>query len=147
MKQFLKGLRVLAYPACILIGLAAMPVYGVVSGLVWGKTLQSLPSSDKAHTATLLKKYNLADINFIVKVDGQRVFVSSDLMSFPDRWYRETLLWDESGKVVVLELMGKRVFAYDVQAKRRLEKGELSHYKLFPMPSDHNYAPIKDLDE
>ena len=147
MKHFLTTLRVLAYPACILIGLGAMPVYGVVSGILWGETVQSLPSQDESHTATLLKKYNLADINFIVKVDGKRVYVSSDLMSFPDHWYRETLLWDESGKVVVLELMGKRVFAYDVEAKRRLEKGDLSHYKLFPMPSDQNYAPIKDLDE
>jgi len=147
MKTFLRVLRIIAYPACILIGLAAMPVYSAISGVVWGETVQSLPSKSETHKAVLLKKYNLADINFIVKVDGRRVYLSPDLMPFPDRMYRETLLWDDKSRVVVLELMGKRVFAYDVEAKRQLQKGDLAHLKLFPMPSDENFAHIKDLDE
>lgn len=147
MKQLLIGLRVLAYPACLVVGLAALPAYGLVSGFFWGKTVQSVSSRGSKHEAKLLKKYNLADINFLVKVDGRRVYQSSDLMPFPDHLYRETLLWDKSGRVVVLELMGKRVFAYDVESGRSLQKGELAAYTFFPTPADQNYAPIRDLDE
>ncbi len=147
MKQFLTGMKAIAYPTCFILGMITLPAYGVVSGILWGKNVQTLESPDGVHRAVMLKKYNLADMNFIVKVDGARVYESTDLMSFPDHLYRETLVWDETGRVVVLELMGKRVFAYDTQAKRRLQKGELSQYKLWPMPSDQNYAEIRDIDE
>ena len=118
-----------------------------MSGIFWGRDLQILNSPDRAHQAVLLKKYNLADINFIVKVDGERVYESSDLMPFTDHSYRETLLWDKTGRVVALELMGKRVFAFDTHTNRELKKGELSQYQLWPMPSHHNYADIKEIDE
>jgi hypothetical protein len=68
-------------------------------------------------------------------------------MPFRDRSYRETLVWDKSGHIVVLELMGKRVFAYDAVNKRRLGKGELSKYQLYPMPSDYVYVELKDIDQ
>jgi hypothetical protein len=122
-------------------------IYGAVSGILWGKTVQILYSPDEKHHAALLKKENLADINFIVEVDGRRIYESPDFMPFVDGSYRETLLWDKTGRVVVLELMGKRVFAYDTQARRRLQKGELGQYTLFPLPSDQNYAEISDIDE
>ena len=147
MRQFLTSLNALCYLACFLLGMAVLPARDVVSGIFWGRDLQILNSPDRAHQAVLLKKYNLADINFIVKVDGERVYESSDLMPFTDHSYRETLLWDKTGRVVALELMGKRVFAFDTHTNRELEKGELSQYQLWPMPSDHNYADIKDIDE
>lgn len=143
----IKPWTITGYIACLLLGLVAAPVYGVFSGILWGREIQSLKSPDERHKASLLKKYNLADMNFIVKVDGERVYVGSDLMMFPDHMYRETLLWDDTGKVVALELMGKRVFAYDTEARRELGKGELNQYKLHPVPSDQNYAQIKDIDE
>ena len=147
MKQFLAGLRILAYPACFLLGIATMPMYGIVSGTLWGRNIQTLDSPHGEHRAALLKKYNLADINFIVKVDSKRVYESPDLMPFTDRSYRETLVWDKTGKVVVLELMGKRVFAYDALNKRMLGKGELSQYQLYPAPSDYVYVDLKDIDQ
>jgi hypothetical protein len=147
MKQFLEGMKAIAYPACFILGMIAMPAYGVISGIFWGKNVQTLKSPDGVHRAVLLRKHNLADINFIVKVDGERVYESADLMGFPNHWYRETLVWDKTSRIVVLELMGKHVFAYDTQSKRRLQKGELNQYKLWPMPSDQNYAEIKDIDE
>jgi hypothetical protein len=148
MKQFLTGLKFLAYPGCFLVGMAIMPIYGFVSGELWGRNVQTLYSPGGAeHQAALLKKYNLADINFIVKVDGVRVYESSDLMPFRDHSYRETLVWDKTGKIVVLELMGKRVFAYDAVNKRMLRKGELAQYQLFPKPGDNVYVDLKDIDE
>ena len=89
--------------------------------------------------AKLLKKHNLGDINFIVKVDGERVYESSDLMPFPDHVYRETLLWDKTDTVVVLELMGKRVFAYNADEKREVVKGELANYEFYPTLADHYF--------
>ena len=146
MKKLLTGVKVLAYPACFLLGITLLPTYGIVSGL-WGRNIQTLESPAGDHRVSLLKKHNLADINFIVKVDGVRVYESPDLMPFPDRLYRETLVWDKTGKIVVLELMGKRVFAYDVVNKRRLGKGELAQYQLYPVPSDYVYVNLKDIDE
>jgi hypothetical protein len=147
MKQFLEGMKVIAYSACFLLGMIALPAYGVVIGVLWGRNVQTLRAPETNHSASLLKKYNLADINFIVEVDGERVYRSPDYMPFVDRAYRETLVWDRTGRVVVLELMGKRVFAYDAVARRPLGRGELSQYQLFPMPSDQNYAGIVDIDE
>lgn len=147
MKQFLEGMRVIAYPACFLLGMLALPTYGVVSGILWGKTIQTVNAPETNHRASLLKKYNLGDINFIVEVDGERVYRSPDYMPFVNGAYRETLVWDRTGRVVVLELMGKRVFAYDAIARRPLGRGELSQYQLFPTPADQNYADFVDLDQ
>jgi|SRR5215204_1118904 len=147
MKQFLKGMKAIAYPACFILGMTVLPTYGVFSGIFWGRNIQTVDAPNDEHRAVLLKKFNLADINFIVKVNGEHVYVSPDLMGFPDRWYRETLVWDKTGRVVMLELMGKRVFAYDTQTKKRLQKGELNQYQFWPMPSDQNYADLKDIDE
>ena len=148
MKQFLTGLRILAYPGCLLLGLVFTPVYGFVSAtFLSGESMQTLYSPDGTHRATLLRKYNLADFNFIVKIDGQRVYESPDLIPFSDRSYRETLVWDKNSKIVVLELMGKKVFAYDVANKRRLGKGELQQYRLYPLPTDNVYVVLKDIDE
>lgn len=148
MKQkLLRTLVIIGCPACLLLGMITMPAYRIVSGILWGQNIQTLYSSENGHRASLLKKYNLADINFIVKVDGERVYESPDLMPFPDRMYRETLVWDKTGRIVVLELMGKRVFAYDTRTRRRLQKGELNQYTLYPMPSDYVYVDLKDIDE
>ena len=124
-----------------------MPVYGFVSGELWGKNIQTLESPHNEHNASLLKKYNLADINFIVKVDGVRVYESPDLIPFSDRSYREALVWDKTGRIVMLELLGKRVFAYDAVAKRSLGRGELKNYQMYPMSSDNVYVYLKDIDE
>lgn len=148
MKQkLLRSLVIIGCPACLLLGMLAMPVYRVVSGIFWGQNIQNLNAPEGRHRASLLKRFNLADINFIVKVDGERVYESADLIPFTDRSYRETLVWDKTGKIVVLELMGKRVFAYNVVNRKRLGKGELSQYKLYPMPTDYVYTDLKDIDE
>jgi hypothetical protein len=144
LKNFLK---LAAYPLCFLLGLQFYPAYELLSILAKPRRLQTVVASGGKHTAELYKKHNLADINFIVSVDGQRVYVSSDLNGFLDGEYRETLLWDKTGTVVVLELMGKHVFAFNAETKQTLKKGELQSYKLYPLLSDVQYAPIKDIDE
>ena len=131
----------------VLIGLVCVPVYKFGTSICCGRHIQTLVSPNEKHSADLLRKHNLADFNFIVKVDGNRVFESSDLAGFPDNLYRETLVWDKTGRIVVLELMGKRIFAYDTQEERSLGKGELRQYELYPMPDDYFYVYLKDIDE
>ena len=132
--------------AGITLGLIFMPTYRVVSSVFGGRTLQTVWSDSGQH-AVLYKQYSLMNINFKVEVDGQIVYISPDVLNFPDGMYRETLVWDETGRVVVLELMGKRVFAYDAVEKRKLGKGELSQYKLHPTPSDNVLEELHDIDE
>ncbi|HYE74063.1 MAG TPA: hypothetical protein VEF04_12065 [Blastocatellia bacterium] len=146
-RDFLKYAALIGCPVCFLLGLMTVPSYRIVSGVLWGKTVQTLNAPQTRHRAALLKKHNLGDINFVVKVDGERVYFSPDYMPFVDGAYRETLVWDKTGNVVVLELMGKRVFAYHAGEKRRLAKGELKQYDLFPTPADQNYASIVAVDE
>jgi hypothetical protein len=132
----------------IFIGLLIVPFYETSASLVGGKPIQTLYAPNTNHTAVLLRKHKLADINFVVKVDGQRVYLSSDYYGLPDHLYRETLVWDKTGRIVVFELMGKRVFAYDAEEKREIGKNELSKYELSPVVSDNNfYASIRDIDE
>lgn len=131
----------------VLIGLIYVPVYKFGTSIWGGRHIQTLVSPNGRHSADLLRKHNLADFNFIVKVDGNRVFESPDLAGFPDNLYRETLVWDKTGRIVVLELMGKRVFAYDTREARNLGKGELRQYEFYPMPNDYFYVYLKDIDE
>ena len=148
--DLLNKIKTAGYFACLLLGIAfgllAMPAYRVVTGIFGGRTIQTIWSSS-GHRAILYKQHNLADINFKVGVDGETVYVSSDVMPFPDGMYRETLVWDKTGRVVVLELMGKRVFAYDAIEKRKLDKGELASYTLYPSTSEYVYTNLKDIDE
>jgi hypothetical protein len=130
----------------IVLGLIAMPTYRVVSSVFGGRTVQTV-WSDSGHRAVLYKQYSLMNINFKVEVEGQVVYISPDVLNFPDGMYRETLVWDETGRIVVLELMGKRVFAYDAVEKRKLGKGELSQYKLYPTASDYVLEELRDIDE
>lgn len=148
--NILNKIKTAGYFACLLLGIGfgiiAMPVYRVVTGIIGGRTVQTI-SSPNGNQAVLYKKHNLADVNFKVAVGGETVYVSPDLMPFPDGMYRETLVWDETGRVVVLELMGKRVFAYDIVEKRKLVKGELSQYKLYPTTNEYVYVYLKDIDD
>ena len=113
------------------------------------RKLQELPSPGSGrHVAALYKKNNLGDSNFIVKIDGNTVFVSSDYATFPDGQYRETLLWDKTGRVLVLELMGKRVFAIESDTGKKLKGSELLGIEFRPLPSDDDfYAPLRELSE
>ncbi len=138
--------NVLAYVICFTIGLGFMPVYSFVSGIFGGRTVRVADAPNGLHTAKLRKKVNLADINFILTVDGQEVYRSNDLATLTNGSYREMLMWDETGRLVVVELMGKRVFAYDIIERRPLRKGELGQYNLFPSPAGKYYAEISDID-
>lgn len=124
-------------------------VFAVSSGIIGARQIQKLESpSNRSDIATLHKTNGLGDLSFIVKLNGIEIYHSPDYAALPDHLYRETLLWDKTGEVIVFELMGKRVFAFNTRTKKILQKGELGQYVFFPMPTDNKlYAPIKDIDD
>ena len=96
--------------------------------------LMTLTTRDRSHRAVLIRSDVFVDRNYIVKVDGQRVYVSPDFAPRHDLPYRETLLWDRTGRVVLLEIAGHRLFGYDVSRGRALTTSELLAAELPPEP-------------
>jgi hypothetical protein len=80
------------------------------------------------------------DRNYSVKVDGARVFTSPDFAPNDRVPLRETLFWDTSGKVVVLEVGRHRVFGYDVVTRRALSESELLAVAAAPDPPLWEYG-------
>src|SRR5690606_9831226 len=130
----------------LLVGMLIVPAYTIAVSIFGGRHFQTVYAPDGGHIASLYKKHNLGDINFIVDVDGETVFRSADLMPLVDGQYRETLIWDKSGRVVVFEMMGKRIFAYDAVEKRQLNAAELEPYVFWPALGDsYFFVDIRDL--
>lgn len=86
-------------------------------------TSQIKRSPDRKHTAKLIRK-EWIDLNFVVKVDGMRVFWSPDFCP-QKKDFQEQLLWDQSGNIVVLEVAGERLFGYNAKTKSTLQPKDL----------------------
>ena len=133
MKDFL---RKFAYTSCfifgVIFGLLIIPVGYVSYEVFFGMPIQTLDSRN--HTATLRRTFGIIDYNLVVEVDGERVYSSGDIWGISERELRATLVWDETNRIVAYEQMGKIVFAYDAQEKRRIGMDELINYCLSPMP-------------
>lgn len=124
-------------------------VFAVSSGIFGARQIQKLESPNHgSNIATLHKTNGLGDLNFIVKLNSAEIYHSPDYPAFPDHLYRETLMWDKTGEVLVFELMGKRVFAFNTVTKKQLEKGELSKFILFPLTTENKInVQLKDIDD
>jgi hypothetical protein len=58
-------------------------------------------------------------------VDGKQVYFSPDFPASQTVPFRETLLWDESSRFVILEVCGRRLFGYDTQNQTKLTGQQL----------------------
>jgi len=112
----------------------------------FGIHVQSSISPTGTYSADLWIKPNLADFNFVVKVDGKRVYISPDHCRND---YDEKLVWGRSGEQVTLVLKGRRVFAYNARTKTPLGKGELADFDLVPSsePLDSDCGYPTDIEE
>jgi hypothetical protein len=108
--------------------------------LVWSKheRLQECKSPDGRHVVDLVRA-DFIDRNYSVRVDGARVYWSPDFAPRHDLSFREALVWDVSGKVVVLEIAGRRIFGYDLDAKHRITDEQLLAIELAPDPPLSEY--------
>ena len=95
--------------------------------------LQVTTSPDKKHTVRLARN-DAIDRNYSIRLDGKVIYRSPDFSPRRDIPYREALLWDNTGHIVVLEVARHRIFGYDVQEGRRLGDDELLAVELSPEP-------------
>lgn len=94
------------------------------------RVVQILDSADGSTRAELVRRYALFDLNFMVFVNGQKIYTSPDFDGTYKIAYRETICWDTSGKDLVLEIAGRRLFGYNLATKRRLTDRELLALKI-----------------
>jgi hypothetical protein len=108
--------------------------------LVWLsiKTLQVTESPNGEHQVRLSRLDGI-DRNYKVTVDGRKVYSSPDFAPRSDLGFREALVWDATGQVVVLEIAGRRLFGYDVEKQKPLADDELLSLKLAPEPDLGEY--------
>ena len=123
------GLIILA-----LLGLIAASVILIYISLV--QTIQIKSNLDSSHSAKLLR-HNGIDINFRVQVDGKDVYYSPDFAPV-DLDFREQIAWDKTGRSVILEVAGKRLFGYSAKEKRDLTDEEL-RFVEYPAFSEFHF--------
>jgi hypothetical protein len=93
--------------------------------LGYWQRIQVLRSRDRQHTAELYRLYGYIDANFEIHLDGKRIYRSPDCAPDATLPFRETLAWDVSGKVLLFQLAGETVFAYDLPAGAEISAHEL----------------------
>jgi hypothetical protein len=93
-------------------------------------TVQSKANPNNSHKAILSRSIGI-DVNFKIVVDGERVYFSPDFAPAPYD-FREQIAWDKTGNILVLEVGGKRLFAYDAEQKRKLSDSELLAVEYVP---------------
>jgi hypothetical protein len=123
--------KTLLIPGSVMVVAALALVYfGSIFYFTMASTVMTKSSPDGLHAAKL-SRMQAIDVNFIVSIDGSRVYWSPDFA--PVRAdFREQLIWDTNSEAVVLEVAGRRIFGYHIIAKRQLTDAELSKIELTP---------------
>jgi hypothetical protein len=99
------------------------------------KTIQSKTNPKSLHNANLIRHQGI-DVNFRIQVDGQDVYYSPDFAPV-EFDFREQIAWDKTGNVLVLEVAGKRLFAFNAEQKRQLSDSELHSVEYTPFFEYH----------
>ena len=98
-------------------------------------TIQTKLNPKGSHKAKLVRHQGI-DVNFRVVVDGETIYYSPDFAPV-DFDFREQIAWDKTGNIVVLEVAGKRLFAYDAEQKWQLSNNELLSVEYMPFFEYH----------
>jgi hypothetical protein len=83
------------------------------------RVVQILRSPNGKHEAQLTWRYAFLDLNFLIDLNGERIYTSPDFDPQYILPFRETLLWDESGRYLIFEVNGQRLWGYDVFNRSR----------------------------
>jgi hypothetical protein len=112
----------------ILLGAALALVLPALARGIFGhwQRIQVLRSRDCQHTAELYRLYGYIDANFEIHLDGKRIHRSPDCVPDPALPFRETLAWDVSGNVLLFQLAGETVFAYDLPSRAEISVDQFS---------------------
>ena len=110
-------------------GFVAATLWQGFKSRVYFRPVQRLASLDRTHLAILERVDNI-DLNFRILLDGQKIYHSPDFKPNSSLPFRETLLWDITGKQLLFEITGRRLFGYDVQKQRVLSGAEVLQAKV-----------------
>lgn len=99
------------------------------------RVVQILKSPTEKHEAQLIWRYAFLDLNFVIELDGNRIYTSPDFRPNYTIPFRETLLWDESGRYLVFEVNGQRLWGYDVFKRKPLTPAELRAVRIAKVKS------------
>lgn len=110
---------------CVAVVLVIVVTLTTVTGLYFTFVTHVMTKSspDGLHTAKL-HRINGIDVNFKVTVDGESVYSSADFAPV-DADFREQIVWNIDGNIVVLEVGGERLFGFDAAKKQSLTDDEL----------------------
>ena len=139
MKVFKWSVIVLLSVVLLIGGLFALVYFSSVT------TVQSKLNPTGSHRAKLVRHQGI-DVNFKVVVDGETIYYSPDFAPV-EFDFREHIAWDKTGKIVVLEVAGKRLFAYDAEQKRQLTETELLAVEYMPFFEYHYEGKLPEETE
>ena len=110
-------------------------------GVKDNRVVQILESPDGQLKAQLIRRYDFLDLNFIIELNGDKIYRSEDFRPNYTIPFRETILWDKNGKNLIFEIDGHRLFGYNVTEKRRLSNRELLSLQVQnPKPENFGYS-------
>ena len=89
------------------------------------RVVHILKSPDGNITAKLIRRHRFLDLNFIVELNDKQIFTTPDFKPNYQIPFRETLIWDTTGKKLILEIGGRRIFGYSTTYHKRLPDEEL----------------------
>jgi hypothetical protein len=105
------------------------------------RVVQIIKSPKEKHEAQLIRRYAFLDLNFVIELDGKRIYTSPDFRPNYTIPFRETLLWDESGHYLVFEVNWQRLWGYNVFNRKPLTPAELRTVKIPKVkPEDLGYS-------
>ncbi len=113
--------------------------YGFLRDIFPIRTVQILYSPEYKHKA-VLKRLDGIDLVFFVIVDGRKVYSSPDFAPNRRVDFRERLIWDKTGNIVILEVAGKRLFGYNTQTRKAMSDMELLSIEYAPEPNEWEYS-------
>jgi hypothetical protein len=100
------------------------------------RVVKILRSADGKHEAQLTWRYAFLDLNFLIHLNGEEIYVSPDFDPQYTVPFRETLLWDESGRYLVFEVNGQRLWGYDVLNRKPLAPAVLRTVRIPKVKSE-----------
>ena len=93
-------------------------------------TVQKKSNPTGTHQAKLLRVDGF-DVIFKVVVDGEQVYSSPDFAPIQAD-FREQIVWDATGKILVFEVAGQRIFGYNAEKRTVLTDNELLQVNYLP---------------
>ena len=128
----MRSVRKAIIPVLLSIGFAAIVIgcifYGIYASMT--STVMKRASPGGYFRARLLRSDGF-DVLFTVKVNGKSVYSSPDFAPV-NADFREQIVWDKSGKIIVLLVAGERIFGYHAVEKRPLTDRELLNVEFTP---------------